>query len=119
MDLTGTEVTITTLLADDDTLPFAVTDADGDAANITGVTFTFRVLPNQYSPVADKLIEKGHAELLTGIVITNAGGGLGEVSITAENKAAALDVGTYWCELHMVQLGVDTTIMRGPYVVEG
>lgn len=118
MDLTGTEETITTLLADDDTLPFAVTDADGDPSNITGVTFTFRVLPNEYSDAADKVIEKGNQSPLSGIVITNAAGGLGTIAVTAEDKSA-LEVGTYFYSLHLVQLGVDTTIMRGPYVVSG
>lgn len=119
LDLTTAEETITALLADDDTLPFAVTDSSGVAVTVAGVAFTFRVLPNQYSLDADALITKGNIGPLTGITIDNAGGGLGHVTITPADKAE-LEVRTYWYDLHMVESnGTDTTLMRGPYVVAG
>lgn len=116
MDLTPAEETLTVLLGDDDTLPFAVTDAAGAAANISGATFAFRVLPSEYSPDADALISlTGGA----GITITNAAGGLGEVTVTAQDKTA-LTVGTYWYRLHMGESnGTDTTLQRGSYKVVG
>lgn len=114
LNLTCEETPITVLKADDDTLPFAVTDENGDAVSVAGATFTFRVLPTQYSANTAKLIEKDEGDMTI-----DAGEGTGSIPVTAEDKAA-LDVGAYYYHLHMVESnGTDTTLMRGAFRVVG
>jgi hypothetical protein len=114
LDLTTAEETITVLLADDDTLPFSVLTAAGAAADITGATLTFRILPHQYSADVAALVTVNHAAM----TITPATG-IGSVPLTIANKTV-LAVGNYYYRLHMVESnGTDTTIMRGPFVVSG
>jgi hypothetical protein len=114
LDLTTAEESITVLLADDDALPFSVLTAAGAAADITGATLTFRVLPQQYSLDAAALITVNHAAM----TIT-AATGTGSIPLTPANKTV-LAAGSYYYRLHMVESnGTDTTIMRGPLVVAG
>ena len=114
LDLTPAEETISVLIADDDALPFAVTDGEGAPAPVTGATFRFLVLPSQYSQAADALITKTEADMTI-----SAGAGTGTIPITPADKASLL-VGSYYYRLEMRESnGTDTTLMRGSYRVVG
>lgn len=115
---------ISVSLASDDSgaengLAFSVAAGDGGAGNITGATFWFRVFRSPYSADADALLTATNHSGGTGVVITDAAGGLARVDITTEAKAAVLERGMmYYYRLVMRETGgVDTPILRGSYEV--
>lgn len=88
------------------TLSITVTDAEGEAFDLTGFDVDFRAV------AGETVIEKSDAD---GITVTDAAAGELEVELLAEDLAT---VGRYTAELRLSSDDTTVTVLQVPMVVQ-
>lgn len=103
-------VKLTVFKGDDKTWNITVSDADGDAIDLSGQTIFFTVKENKTDPDSAALIQA------TNSTHTSATGGTSTITIT--NTQSDLDAGNYFFDLQIVSAGsLVTTWVVGDFEV--